>query len=227
MVIIPNYRLSEPDRPTVQAPERNSAQSLRPTFTGWGPEDIMSRSSLVAMLIAVEIAIVGIAVYAVRGAHSLHNADFVAKTIAPIDAGASPRHRRRRRGFARRRRRVHRRARARQGSDQLARSVFRRSSQRSAARRQKDRRRRFDYAAGIERLQPSLPIRMVRAARRSRRSGRIARRHRALRRRRNQRSRRRRCRRIAGRAHRARRLDRHDQREKRRRIDIGVARSRR
>ena len=48
----------------------------------------MSRSSLVAMLIAVEIAIVGIAVYAVRGAHSLHNADFVAKTIAPIDAGA-------------------------------------------------------------------------------------------------------------------------------------------
>jgi hypothetical protein len=50
----------------------------------------MSRSSLVAMLIAVEIAIVGVAIYAVRSAHSLHNVDFVAKTIAPIDAGASP-----------------------------------------------------------------------------------------------------------------------------------------
>ncbi len=37
MVIIPNYILSEPARPTVSAPERNSAQSLRPTFTGWGP----------------------------------------------------------------------------------------------------------------------------------------------------------------------------------------------
>lgn len=37
MVIIPNYTLSEPDRPTVRGPERNSAQSLRPTFTGWGP----------------------------------------------------------------------------------------------------------------------------------------------------------------------------------------------
>lgn len=37
MVLIPNYILSEPARPTVCGPERNSAQSLRPTFTGWGP----------------------------------------------------------------------------------------------------------------------------------------------------------------------------------------------
>lgn len=37
MTIIPKYTLSEPARPTVQAPERNSAQSLRPTFSGWGP----------------------------------------------------------------------------------------------------------------------------------------------------------------------------------------------
>jgi hypothetical protein len=37
MVIISNCTLSEPARPTVHAPERNSAQSLRPTFTGWGP----------------------------------------------------------------------------------------------------------------------------------------------------------------------------------------------
>lgn len=36
MVIIPNYTLPEA-RPTVHGPERNSAQSLRPTFTGWGP----------------------------------------------------------------------------------------------------------------------------------------------------------------------------------------------
>jgi hypothetical protein len=37
MTIIPNYTLSESARPTVRGPERNSAQSLRPTFTGWGP----------------------------------------------------------------------------------------------------------------------------------------------------------------------------------------------
>ena len=37
MLIIPKRTLAEPEHPTVQAPERNSAQSLRPTFTGWGP----------------------------------------------------------------------------------------------------------------------------------------------------------------------------------------------
>lgn len=37
MVIIPGNRFSESQRPTVRAPERNSAQSLRPTFSGWGP----------------------------------------------------------------------------------------------------------------------------------------------------------------------------------------------
>jgi hypothetical protein len=37
MVIIPKRTLSDPALPTVQAQERNSAQSLRPTFTGWGP----------------------------------------------------------------------------------------------------------------------------------------------------------------------------------------------
>ena len=37
MVIIPKSTLNDPARPTVQAPERNSAQSLRPTFSGWGP----------------------------------------------------------------------------------------------------------------------------------------------------------------------------------------------
>jgi DUF4097 and DUF4098 domain-containing protein YvlB len=51
----------------------------------------MTRSSLVAMLIAVEVAIVGVAIYAVRGAHAVHAADFVAKPIAAIDAGTSPR----------------------------------------------------------------------------------------------------------------------------------------
>jgi hypothetical protein len=37
MLITPNYILSDTDRPLVRGPERNSAQSLRPTFTGWGP----------------------------------------------------------------------------------------------------------------------------------------------------------------------------------------------
>lgn len=37
MVVIPKSIQSETARPTVQAPERNTAQSLRPTFTGWGP----------------------------------------------------------------------------------------------------------------------------------------------------------------------------------------------
>ncbi len=51
----------------------------------------MSRSSLVAMLIAVEVLIVGMAVYAVHGAHSMHSADFVARSIAPVAAGTAPR----------------------------------------------------------------------------------------------------------------------------------------
>lgn len=53
----------------------------------------MSRASLVAMLVAVEIAIVGIALYTVRGmgiAH-VHAVDFVAKTFTPLEAGSSPR----------------------------------------------------------------------------------------------------------------------------------------
>ena len=51
----------------------------------------MSRTSVVAMLIAIEVAIVGIALYAVRGIGGVHAAEFAAKTITPIDAGASPR----------------------------------------------------------------------------------------------------------------------------------------
>ncbi|MGA8533859.1 MAG: DUF4097 family beta strand repeat-containing protein [Candidatus Tumulicola sp.] len=51
----------------------------------------MSRSSIVGMLIAVEIVIVGIAAYAICGAHRMRGVDFVAKPIAPIAAGTSPR----------------------------------------------------------------------------------------------------------------------------------------
>lgn len=50
----------------------------------------MSRSSLVAMLIAVEIAIVGIALYAIRDVAHVHAAGFAAKTFAPLDAGSAP-----------------------------------------------------------------------------------------------------------------------------------------
>ena len=50
----------------------------------------MSRASIVAMLVAVEIAIVGIALYTVRNVASVHAAGFVAKTIAPLDAGSAP-----------------------------------------------------------------------------------------------------------------------------------------
>jgi len=38
MVTIPNKSLPEHGRPTVTADERNSAQSLRTTFAGWGPK---------------------------------------------------------------------------------------------------------------------------------------------------------------------------------------------
>jgi hypothetical protein len=38
MATISNSLLSDPSaRPTVGGTERNSAQALRPTFTGWGP----------------------------------------------------------------------------------------------------------------------------------------------------------------------------------------------
>ncbi len=50
----------------------------------------MSRASIVAMLVAVEIAIVGIALYTVRDISRVHAAGFVAKTIAPLDAGSAP-----------------------------------------------------------------------------------------------------------------------------------------
>ncbi|MBV8373062.1 MAG: DUF4097 family beta strand repeat protein [Candidatus Eremiobacteraeota bacterium] len=51
----------------------------------------MSRSALVAMLVAVEVLIVGMAVYVVRGACAMHHADYTAAAIAPVDAGAAPR----------------------------------------------------------------------------------------------------------------------------------------
>jgi DUF4097 and DUF4098 domain-containing protein YvlB len=62
----------------------------------------MSRSSIVAMLVAVEILIAGMAIYVIGGSgrlghmHSVfaasgaHRADFVAAAVAPIDAGRSP-----------------------------------------------------------------------------------------------------------------------------------------
>jgi DUF4097 and DUF4098 domain-containing protein YvlB len=61
----------------------------------------MSRASIVGMLIAAEIVIVGVAIYAVGlgrsgGFHGpafaagLHEARFTAKTVAPIEAGQSP-----------------------------------------------------------------------------------------------------------------------------------------
>jgi hypothetical protein len=37
MATIPNSLLSDPNRPTVRGTERDSAQALRPTFSGWGP----------------------------------------------------------------------------------------------------------------------------------------------------------------------------------------------
>jgi len=50
----------------------------------------MSRASVVAMLVAVEIAIVGIALYAVHGMDRVHAAEFTARTVAPVEAGTSP-----------------------------------------------------------------------------------------------------------------------------------------
>lgn len=51
-----------------------------------------SRASIVAMLVAAEIVIAGIAFYALRTAHaaSARSFDFVAAPIAPIEAGSAP-----------------------------------------------------------------------------------------------------------------------------------------
>jgi DUF4097 and DUF4098 domain-containing protein YvlB len=58
-----------------------------------------SRGALIALLIAVEVAIVAVAVYSMSGAHAVwagtggggfHHYDFTAKPIAPITAGSTP-----------------------------------------------------------------------------------------------------------------------------------------
>jgi hypothetical protein len=63
----------------------------------------VSRASVIAMLVAIEIAIIAVAFYAVGGLHwngtgwsgqafaSMQNVDFAAKPIAPITAGSTPR----------------------------------------------------------------------------------------------------------------------------------------
>jgi Putative adhesin len=56
----------------------------------------MSRASVVAMLIAAEVLVVGMAIYALghgraSWAAGMHHVDFSAATIAPIAAGSSPR----------------------------------------------------------------------------------------------------------------------------------------
>lgn len=54
----------------------------------------MSRASIVGMLIAAEIVIVGIALYALRSGghlHAMHEVDFGGKPIAPLAAGSAPR----------------------------------------------------------------------------------------------------------------------------------------
>lgn len=55
----------------------------------------MSRASIVAMLVAAEIVIVGMAIYAIGGhgasfAAGMHHVDFAAAQIAPLSAGESP-----------------------------------------------------------------------------------------------------------------------------------------
>src|SRR5579871_2540346 len=55
----------------------------------------MSRATVVAMLVAAQIAIVGMAIYAVGGgrtsfAAGLRSADFSATPIAPLAAGTTP-----------------------------------------------------------------------------------------------------------------------------------------
>jgi len=54
----------------------------------------MSRASVVAMLVAVEILIAGIAIYVIGGNggwHGMHRVAFAAAPIAPLEAGNSPR----------------------------------------------------------------------------------------------------------------------------------------
>jgi len=54
----------------------------------------MSRASVVGMLVAAEVLIVGLAIYSVGGgasfASGMQRVDFSAATIAPVEAGASP-----------------------------------------------------------------------------------------------------------------------------------------
>jgi hypothetical protein len=55
----------------------------------------MSRISVVAMLVAAEVLIVGMAIYAVGGsgasfASGMHHVDFTAATVAPLAVGATP-----------------------------------------------------------------------------------------------------------------------------------------
>jgi hypothetical protein len=52
----------------------------------------MSRSSIVAMLVAVEVLIVGIGVYTLRGGNgfSMHHGNWTAAAIAPMAAGSAP-----------------------------------------------------------------------------------------------------------------------------------------
>lgn len=60
-----------------------------------GAETLVSRASIVAMLIAAEVLIVGMALHSLCG-HALafgpgvHHVDFTAKTIAPISVGETP-----------------------------------------------------------------------------------------------------------------------------------------
>ena len=179
MVIIPNYTLSEPARPTVRGPERNSAQSLRPTFTGWGPQDLrMSRASIVGMLIAAEIVDRRhrtLRAAQRRALHAVHEVDFGGKPIAPIGRWKRAAHRGRRSPIADRRRDLNRRlACTSRIETSIARRDLRRSGRRAAARSEANRRRRFDFATGVGRARRTLRLRLVRAAHRNRRSGRIA-----------------------------------------------------
>jgi hypothetical protein len=62
----------------------------------------VSRASVIALLVAVEVAIVAVALYAIGGLHwygpgwsgqafaSMQHVDFTAKPVAPLDAGSAP-----------------------------------------------------------------------------------------------------------------------------------------
>ena len=80
-----------------------------PPSTAGGRGSKMSRVSIVAMLLAAEVLIVGMAIYAVGGhgasfAAGMHRSEFTAAQIAPIAAGAYAARRRRRPRLARARR---------------------------------------------------------------------------------------------------------------------------